>query len=293
MKRIGVFLVRVLCGLVILSPAVSSCATIASGDGGRDGAGNVVAAESMGDGGGFMDDGVRTEAAEGDAGAEGEVTAGILLGFDDNYYAGWEAAFPLFDRYGAKVTFFVQGNPAFCRKALEKGHDIGYHTENHVDLRNIDRAAWSYETFDSASVLRESGVPLTAFAYPFGFSDSWMDEELLKVYAIIRGFGTAARFYTKEEAASGLVMSKSIDNTMIPDDDVFYEMTGDLLRTVKDAGNLIIPLTTHNIDDDALWGITFVRLEFLLRTASEMGLRFYTYRELTGQSSSPETDVGR
>lgn len=221
-----------------------------------------------------------------EAEAEDGITAGILLGFDDNYYAGWEAAFPLFDRYGAKVTFFVQGNPAFCLNALARGHDIGYHTENHVDLRNLDRAAWTYETLDSARALRENGIPLAAFAYPFGFSDPWMDEELLKNYAIIRGFGTTPRFYTKEAIASGLIASKSIDNTVIPDDTAFYQMIGDLLQTAKAVGDLIIPLTTHNIDDGAQWGIKTARLEFLLQTASEMGLRFYTYRELAPEWES-------
>ncbi|MDR1469835.1 MAG: polysaccharide deacetylase family protein [Spirochaetaceae bacterium] len=262
MKKTRIPLIWVLGGLILLTLAVNSCATIP--------------AEDAKDSEVVMDDIVPAEAAQ----DVSETEAGILLGFDDNYYAGWEAAFSLFDRYGAKVTFFVQGNPAFCLNALEKGHDIGYHTENHVDLRNVDRATWTYETLDSARALRESGVPLAAFAYPFGFSDPWMNEELLQHYAIIRGFGVTPRFYTKEEIASGVITSKSIDNTVIPDDAAFYEMIGELLQTVKAAGNLIVPLTTHNIDDGAQWGIRRDRLEFLLRTASEMGLRFYTYREV-------------
>jgi hypothetical protein len=297
MKKKSVSLARALSGLAFLALVAGSCATTPSG--GRE-RGPVETVEDIK---GIMEDIVSPEAAPDEAAtetavegtldtgsdAEGGITAGILLGFDDNYYAGWEAAFPLFDRYGAKVTFFVQGNPAFCLKALARGHDIGYHTENHVDLRNIDRAAWTYETLDSARALRESGIPLAAFAYPFGFSDPWMDEELLQHYAIIRGFGITLRLYTAEEIASGVITSKSIDNTVIPDDTAFYQMIGELLQTTKAAGNLIVPLTTHNIDDGAQWGITNARLEFLLRTASEMGLRFYTYRELAGDPLPQET----
>jgi peptidoglycan/xylan/chitin deacetylase (PgdA/CDA1 family) len=271
MKKIRVFPAWFLSGLTLLALAVGSCATIPRDD--RE-------QSPVGDEKGIMEDLVPTEAAESVPNTETRSRAGILLGFDDNYYDGWEAAFLLFDRYGAKVTFFVQGNPAFCLKALARGHDIGYHTESHVDLRNIDHAAWTYETLDSAQTLRENGVPLAAFAYPFGFSDSWMNEELLKNYAIVRGFGTTSRFYTKEEIASGVITSKSIDNTIFPDDAAFYQMIGELLQTARAAGDLIVPLTTHNIDDGAQWGITIARLEFLLRTASEMGLRFYTYREL-------------
>jgi hypothetical protein len=36
--------------------------------------------------------------------------AGILLSLDDNYEAQWRDYFDLFDRYGAKTTFFVMGN---------------------------------------------------------------------------------------------------------------------------------------------------------------------------------------
>ncbi|MDR0409909.1 MAG: polysaccharide deacetylase family protein, partial [Spirochaetaceae bacterium] len=135
MKRQSVFFAGVLCGLMLLALSVSSCATVPPGSrerGATEEAETGTPAESVGDIEDIMDDGISAEAAEEGPDTEGGITAGILLGFDDNYYAGWEAAFPLFDRYGAKVTFFVQGNPAFCRNALEKGHDIGYHTENHV-----------------------------------------------------------------------------------------------------------------------------------------------------------------
>jgi peptidoglycan/xylan/chitin deacetylase (PgdA/CDA1 family) len=286
MKKMRIFPAWFLGGITLLAFALGSCATIPRDD--RE-------QSPMEDEKGIMEDLVPTEVAESapDTDTEAESKAGILLGFDDNYYDGWEAAFSLLDRYGAKVTFFVQGNPAFCLKALARGYDIGYHTENHLDLRNIDRAAWTYETIDSAQVLRENGVPLAAFAYPFGFSDSWMNEELLKNYAIVRGFGTTSRFYTKEEIASGVIMSKSIDNTIFPDDAAFYQMIGELLQTARIAGNLVVPLTTHNIDDGAQWGITIARLEFLLQTVLEMGLRFYTYRELANELADKQEGLSR
>jgi hypothetical protein len=230
-----------------------------------------------------MDDSVSVVDAE--AGSEDDtdgITAGILLGFDDNYYASWEAAFPLFERYGARVTFFVQGNRSFCLNALAHGHDIGYHTENHIDLRQADNAAWLHETFESARLL---DIPFASFAYPFGFSEPWMDEELLQTYTIIRGFGTTPRFYTIEEIKTGIVTSKSIDNTIIPDDEAFYQTITSLFQSVKMAENVILPLTTHNIDNNAQWGIKIYRLEFLLKTAAETGLRFYTYRELAEKQS--------
>jgi peptidoglycan/xylan/chitin deacetylase (PgdA/CDA1 family) len=206
--------------------------------------------------------------------------AGILLGFDDDYYESWEAAFGLFEKYGAKATFFVQGNSAFCLRAMERGHDIGYHTQTHPDLRLLSGEAWRQETLESAQTLRDNGVALAAFAYPFGFSEPWMDEELLKTYAVIRGFGVTSHYYAIDAIRAGVIMSKSIDNTVIPEDEAFYTLITETLQAVKDSGDAVIPLTTHAISDDAQWGIKTGRLEYLLKTAAAMGLRFYTYREL-------------
>jgi hypothetical protein len=51
-----------------------------------------------------------------------------------------------------------------------------------------------------------------------------------------------------------------------------------MLRTLKFlGGDRILPLTTPTIADDADWGISPRRLEYVLRTAKELKLRFYRY----------------
>jgi peptidoglycan/xylan/chitin deacetylase (PgdA/CDA1 family) len=208
--------------------------------------------------------------------------SGVLLSFDDEYYAEWEAAFPMFATYGARVTFFVQGNAEFCLRALAAGHDIGYHTKTHPDLRALDRESWQEEAVTSAEGLRQKGVALSAFAYPFGFSDGWMKAELLNHYPILRDFGAETRVYRLdgEEIAGGLIVSKSIDNTVIKTDEDFFHIIDAVLQTAATTGGLIVPFTTHNIDDRAQWGIRADRLEYVLKKTVEAGLRFYTYAEL-------------
>ena len=74
----------------------------------------------------------------GESGDTAENPTGLLLAFDDDYREAWESAFDLFYRYRARVTFFVQGDySAFCKRALERGHDIGYHTAHHLNLLNL------------------------------------------------------------------------------------------------------------------------------------------------------------
>ena len=61
---------------------------------------------------------------------------GILLSFDDYSPDSWSDAFELLDEYGAKVTFFVTlSEPTdFCAEAVRSGHEIGFHTAQHVKM---------------------------------------------------------------------------------------------------------------------------------------------------------------
>jgi len=208
---------------------------------------------------------------------------GILLSFDDNFFDIWERYFDLFDRYNAQVTFFVLGtNASFSDKAIKRGHDVGYHSLNHANLSKVSRQTFYTETISPAEQFRNAGVPLVSFAYPFGFYESWMNEELLKTYRILRGFNTGFQAYSKTDIIQdGFVFSKSVDNILFKRDDDFETMIDVILRTVKFTGqNLILPLTSHNISDTDDWGIKPRRLEYILQTAGDLQLNFYRYRDI-------------
>jgi len=208
--------------------------------------------------------------------------AGVLLTFDDNYVETWKKYFDLFDSYNAKATFFVQGEYfSFCLAALERGHDIGFHTMNHLDLRNVSRDVFIRETLTPVESFRKAGIPLYSFAYPYGFYNSWMHEELLKQYSVLRGYGVTFRLYDKTKIQSGFISSKAIDNTLFEKDEDFRSAVDIMLRTVKFiGGDLVLPLTSHDISNTAAWGIKPERLEYLLQTANDLQLVFYTYKDL-------------
>ena len=209
--------------------------------------------------------------------------AGILLSFDDDYTDSWERCFDLFDTYGAKVTFFVHGKPVpFCARAISRGHDIGYHSLSHIDLREIKRSAIASETVEPAQAFRQAGIPLRSFAYPFGFYQNWMHEILFRSFDILRGYGVTCRLYRENEIRSAFIASCSIDNTVIRGEENFNRQIRLMLRAVKFLdGPLVLPLTTHDISDTAEWGISRRRLEFLLKTASELSLMFYRYSDFS------------
>jgi hypothetical protein len=54
-----------------------------------------------------------------------------------------------------------------------------------------------------------------------------------------------------------------------------------MFRTLKFiGGDRILPITTHDISDNADWGIKPRRLEFLLENARALKLKFYRYGDL-------------
>jgi hypothetical protein len=211
---------------------------------------------------------------------------GLLLSFDDAYMDTWERYFDLFENYGARVTFFIQGNfSPFCDEAVRRGHDIGYHSLTHPDLRKQSRTRFDEETLLGAGSFLEAGITLSAFAYPYGFSEPWMHEILLANYSVLRGYGVTFRLYDRNAVSSAYIISKAIDNTVIKGEENFDRFISVMFRT---AGflDMVLPVTSHDISDDALWGITPRRLEYLLKTASDLGLRFYVYRDFAREPNA-------
>jgi peptidoglycan/xylan/chitin deacetylase (PgdA/CDA1 family) len=213
--------------------------------------------------------------------------AGLLLSFDDDYTASWDRYFDLFDKYNAKVTFFINGTPLppadpFCSKALNRGHDVGYHSLSHRDLRQMSMDEIYREAIEPVKSFRDAGIPLSSFAYPFGFYEPWMHDVLLRSFRALRGYGVTFRLYNEFEIKHGYISSRAIDNTIIPSDVDFYRMVNLMLKTAKFLDKkLVLPLTTHDISAAASWGISPRRLEYLLITARGLGLKFYRFSDFT------------
>jgi peptidoglycan/xylan/chitin deacetylase (PgdA/CDA1 family) len=210
-----------------------------------------------------------------------EDATGLLLAFDDDFRQAWEEHFDMLDTYGARVTYFVQGELSdFCFHALSRGHDIGYHTIHHLNLPKVSEEEFYQETTSDIGSFRQAGIPLKTFAYPFGLSEPWMREALADTFAIQRGFGATFRVYTAEAVRAGYIVARSIDNITFKEEENFESMIAGMFRTLKFiGGERILPITTHDISDTAQWGIKPRRLEYLLRTAGSLKLKFYRYSD--------------
>ncbi len=206
--------------------------------------------------------------------------SGILLGFDDYYEENWEQHFDLFEEYDVKATFFVNlGAPTdFCRKAIERGHEIGFHTMEHVDLTQASEAELLEQAIVPIEEFKEAGIELTSFAYPYGAYTEETNQKLLKHYNIVRG----AWYYelrSKEDLKSGFVEAKPIDNISYQSELQFRWVVCKMLYEAKLNEGTVVPIYSHGIESGD-YCITPERLEYILKLAKKLKLEFYTYNEL-------------
>lgn len=123
---------------------------------------------------------------------------GIALSFDDTAVAAWYDLRSLFDRYGARVTFFISryaalydNQRAMVKQLAADGHDIEAHTVQHFNgpeyVEEHGMTAYIFdEVLPSIEVLRADGYEVTAFAYPFGARTEETDEAVLRHVPIVR-----------------------------------------------------------------------------------------------------------
>jgi len=124
--------------------------------------------------------------------AAGAHTAGFALSFDDAHIDDWWAMRPIFDRYGAKVTFFVtryylwdEAMKAKLRDLASDGHSIQAHSVNHLRAPEYvsEHGLAAYladEALPSIDGLAADGYHVTDYAYPFGARTSELDRALLQ-----------------------------------------------------------------------------------------------------------------
>jgi peptidoglycan/xylan/chitin deacetylase (PgdA/CDA1 family) len=127
-----------------------------------------------------------------------DAVAGLALSFDDTSVAAWFSLRPMFQRYAARITFFVsryQGISPEQRANLKTlaadGHDIEPHSVLHlrapeyVEEHGIN-AYVRNEVDPSIAALRNDGYEVHAFAYPFGARTGELDDALVKRVPILR-----------------------------------------------------------------------------------------------------------
>ncbi|MEZ4359365.1 MAG: polysaccharide deacetylase family protein [Kofleriaceae bacterium] len=129
---------------------------------------------------------------------EGERPGTLALSFDDHALDAWTALRPLFARYHARATFFVsaylslsEAERAQLQQLAADGHDIEYHSTNHLDAEAyVDAhggdAYLADEILPALTAMRADGYDPVVFAYPFGARSEASDAALVGHFAALR-----------------------------------------------------------------------------------------------------------
>ena len=232
----------------------------------------------------------------------------ILLSFDDRNFAGWKAAIPIFDKYRAHATFFVNGpidkSAIDTMKLLsEKGHSVGLHGLGH---RNADKALadmgadlyWKEEIEPQLNTCRMLGIPISSFAYPNCRRTDEADALFFsKGFAYVRGSTGLAPYDPKGVKQAGRKPLSVCDGAFIPASGIvtnrmlrttilgayYHTDTNDLVRCIERAHERdeALVLTSHDIAERPNGiGMPVAWLELILSKADELGMAVVGYDEL-------------
>lgn len=226
---------------------------------------------------------------------------GVVLSFDDYPHAEhWARRIPLFARYDARATFFVnapdkldKGKKEALRKLAEAGHEIGCHGFRHLKATDAirDRGPERYlevEIEPANDVLRTLGFEPVSFAYPMSANNPETDKVLSGVFRHIRtGSGipegkTLAEvdtfFVPVEKTADFPVLTgRGIDRL---DDDTLERHVYPALQRALERKEIVV-FYAHNIAEASSGHhIRPEMLEKVLKRIKESGLKCYTFRDL-------------
>jgi len=179
----------------------------------------------------------------------------FAITFDDGYQSVYEEAFPLLDHYGMSATIFLTvgnkeiGNNAGRRPSREgrsmltwteigemrqRGIDFGAHTLTHQDLTRLSQSQIRTEVYDSKSIIEDKlGMPVTAFAYPYGRYDQQSYEIVSQCFdcACTDSLGLV-------RAGSDLFALERVDSYYLRKNELFRTMTSSLFPIYIRACNI-------------------------------------------------------
>jgi peptidoglycan-N-acetylglucosamine deacetylase len=243
--------------------------------------------------------------------SETTVKAGIAISFDDHFINDWYALRPLFQKYNAKVTFFVTCGDSFSADEIAKlkqlrldGHEIGFHGTIHSRSTNLMEAfgpeKYAEMELDSGmGYMKAAGFNPTSYAHPGGNHNERVDSVLYsRGFVILRDVAQANRVFKGIPLYSiaprvmswiyyGFDKSKAVDALIIDQDSgISDDEMNDAIRRAKETNTALMlfghqPL--YSAPKNGAYGFKVSFLEKILKEARRQNLKFYTMSELPQQ----------
>lgn len=222
----------------------------------------------------------------------------VMLTFDDTYIDDWFGADSIFQKYDARVTFFVthllkldSNDYANLLILQDRGHEIGCHSLTHYDpVQYMDSAGienyLSREVDSAISILRAKGFKISSFAFPFGKYTEALKDSLEKRNLFLRGgiYNKTDLFHRSPRPLSKwdvyVENNKQVFAEGMGIDDV-YRNTMDLItpgieRCSTDSIGLV--LYAHRISNQGVdYFVHPLTLDSIFKSGKENGVRFTTF----------------
>lgn len=226
--------------------------------------------------------------------------SGVVLTFDDRSVNEWYDLHKLIDRqYNWKATFFVSHFPLLSTDQVRKlrslqnyGHEIAGHGLNHVDAiaYTQQNGAQNYienEITPMLKAMRQNGLRVTNFAYPFGSRDQSTDLLLLKHFRVLRGTAYSDNVadvknlrcyysFDQNRVVNGLGIDEIYNNPI--------EYIKSVLQYAK-ANNKIVVLYAHQPVQSAASGqyqTSYAKIREICKYIKDNRMKFYSMEDLYG-----------
>jgi len=233
----------------------------------------------------------------------------LCLTFDDRNWQRWEAALPLFAKYGAHASFFPNGQLddaalASLRKIADAGHTVGPHTLNHADApqffaKHGAEKYWEQQLKPQMDAFAKVGIHPKSMAYPNNRRTDETDE-FLKTKGFRRfraGYPGVRPYDPKHEKTAGLRPLAEIDEVFLPAckvpatawmrgigiGEAYNTDIDDVLAALDRAAarNELVVFFSHNIAPDAKSiSMKTEWLERILAHAHSLGMRMEGFDRL-------------
>lgn len=234
--------------------------------------------------------------------------SGIAISFDDHFINDWYALRPLFQKYDAKVTFFLTCPDTLTPdeiikiKQLQKdGHEIGFHGTIHGNATEMlkSHGPENYIETELKPGLRrlaQIGIKPTSYAHPGGNHTDEADSILLaNGFKILRDVAQAERklFGIPVYHLAPRIMrwiyypfnkKRIVDALMIDEGtNISENEIKEALKKAKDTNTAMMifghqPLYAKPKNGE--YGFSVAFLETILKEAKSQNLKFYTMSEL-------------
>ena len=234
--------------------------------------------------------------AKGGASFPDQPKHGILcLSFNDRRsISSWVESIPLFSRYGARCSFFPNGELSTNHiksllKLYRAGHDVGTHTLHHRKtielLKEIDGDEYlKQEITPHLEVLKDSGIHVKTFSYPFNYRSLETDQFLLtngfkRLRASVGDYSKQLDAgIARENMDNGFTNAQYFADVKVvrafPINTNVVVMLKVLDRAAKN--NEFVGMYSHAISSEHSNDVPKENLEIILKHAKELGMEFRT-----------------